>query len=142
MYRFLYIVFVVFVTCWLGAQSTSLTGPMEDGKPVDITVASIMARLQDASSRDEPAEKLYKLAQALESKPSRERQGVLRQLCSKAEWDINLRVDGRKKKTNAVVEQELRTAATLRARRIIQVSVSSYLAYEGIAGFGGTCPIG
>ena len=111
MYRFLYIVFVVFVTCWLGAQSTSLTDPMEDGKPVDVTVASILACLQDASLRDEPAEKLYKLAQALESKPSRERQGVLRQLCSKAEWDINLRVDGRKK-TNAVVEQELRTAAT------------------------------
>ena len=82
---------------------------MADDASVDVPVASILARLQDVSSRDEPAEKLYGLAQALESKPSRERQGVLRHLCSK--WNINLRVDGRKK-TNAVVEQELRTAST------------------------------
>ena len=55
----------------------------------DVTVASILARLQEVSSRGEPAEKLYRLAQALESKPSRDRQGVLRHLCSKTEWNMD-----------------------------------------------------
>ena len=84
---------------------------MEGDQPADVTVASILARLQHVSSRDEPAERLYKLAQALESKPSRARQLLLRQLCSKAEWGIALRVDGRRK-SSVVLEQELRTAAT------------------------------
>ena len=35
---------------------------MEDDNPVDVTVASILAHLQAASSRDEQADKLYGLA--------------------------------------------------------------------------------
>ena len=118
MYRVL--VFPYFVSCWLLAQSTSLTCQMEDDNPVDVTVASILAHLQAVSSRDEQADKLYGLAQALESPPSRERQSVLRRLCSGTEWNIGLRADG-KNKTIPAIEQELKTAAmrayvALRAR--------------------------
>ena len=116
----MYIVFVVFVFCWLCAQSTCFTCQMEDNNPADVTVASILAHLQDVTSRDESAEKLYRLAQALESQPSRERRTVLRRLSSGTEWNISLRADG-KSKTMPVLEQELKTAATrayvaLRAR--------------------------
>ena len=92
---------------------------MEDNNPADVTVASILAHLQDVTSRDESAEKLYRLAQALESQPSRERRTVLRRL-SGTEWNITSRANG-KSKTMPVLEQELKTAATrayvaLRAR--------------------------
>ena len=106
------IIFLIVVCLCLDALSTSVTCQMAGDAADDVTVASILARLQDAAPRSDDAEKLYKLAQALQSKPSRERQGVLRQLCSKAEWNINLRGEGeQKKKTNAAIEQELRTAA-------------------------------
>ena len=117
-HHLMYSVTVVLVFCLLVAQSAGVTCQMADDASGDVSVASVLAYLTDVPAKGEDAAKLYKLAEALQGKPSRERRDLLQKLCPS--WNICLRAGG-KKETNHAVEQELRSAATraylaLRAR--------------------------
>ena len=56
-----------------------------------------MTHLQQATPRDAEAEKLDKLAEAMEAKNSNSRQALLQTLFSRSEWDITMRERGKKK---------------------------------------------
>ena len=51
-----------------GAHSTCASRQMDGDTFDDATIASLLARLREMSLRDAPAEKLHRLAVALESK--------------------------------------------------------------------------
>ena len=77
----------------------------------DITLEDISLHLQMASciqgkriwQADAEAEKLYKLAQALQRDESREKKTMLRELCSK--WGVTDRDDGETKRASDIMQQ-------------------------------------
>ena len=93
----MYRLFVVRALCLLACYSKSSSSVhnscasryMDGDASDDVSSAPILARLREPFPRDEPAEKLDRLAEALERKPNRARRDFLQPLCSKAERDCD-----------------------------------------------------